>query len=259
MSKVNKTGQDGPFYKLDKRRQKAVMLLFEDELTDEEIAKSVQRSRSTLSSWKNEELFNMISHIVGGAVGVAGLVLCIIVSALHHNGFGLAGSIVFGVSMILLYTMSSVYHGLKPGLGKRVMQVFDHCTIYVLIAGTYTPLLLSALRPIDPVASWVLMGIVWALAAVGIAFTAIDLNKYKVFSMVCYMAIGWCIVFKLPLLIQAIGWGGFLLILGGGLLYTVGAVLYGKGKTKPFMHCVFHVFVILGSVCHILAILLFAL
>ena len=184
---------------------------------------------------KNEELFNMISHIVGGAVGVAGLVLCIIVSALHHNGFGLAGSIVFGVSMILLYTMSSVYHGLKPGLGKRVMQVFDHCTIYVLIA------------------------IVWALAAVGIAFTAIDLNKYKVFSMVCYMAIGWCIVFKLPLLIQAIGWGGFLLILGGGLLYTVGAVLYGKGRTKPFMHCVFHVFVILGSVCHILAILLFAL
>ncbi len=208
---------------------------------------------------KNEELFNMISHIVGGAVGVAGLVLCIIVSVLHHNGFGLAGSIVFGVSMILLYTMSSVYHGLKPGLGKRVMQVFDHCTIYVLIAGTYTPLLLSAMRPIDPVASWVLMGIVWALAAVGIAFTAIDLNKYKVFSMVCYMAIGWCIVFKLPLLIQAIGWGGFLLILGGGLLYTVGAVLYGKGKTKPFMHCVFHVFVILGSVCHILAILLFAL
>ena len=85
---------------------------------------------------KNEELFNMISHIVGGAVGVAGLVLCIIVSALHHNGFGLAGSIVFGVSMILLYTMSSVYHGLKPGRGKRGMQVFDLCTIYVLIAGT---------------------------------------------------------------------------------------------------------------------------
>ena len=94
---------------------------------------------------KNEELFNMISHIVGGVVGIAGMVLCIIFSALHHNGYGLAGSIVFGVSMILLYTMSSVYHGLKPGLGKRVMQVFDHCTIYVLIAGTYTPLLLSAM------------------------------------------------------------------------------------------------------------------
>lgn len=208
---------------------------------------------------KNEELFNMVSHIVGGAVGSAGMVLCIIRSVLNHNGFGLAGSIVFGVSMILLYTVSSVYHGLHASMGKRVMQVVDHCTIYVLISGTYTPLLLSAMRPIDPVASWVLFGIVWALAAVGIAFTAIDLNKYKVFSMVCYMAIGWCIIFKLPLLISAIGWGGFALILGGGILYTIGAILYGKGREKPFMHCVFHVFVILGSICHILAILLFAL
>lgn len=117
---------------------------------------------------KKEEMFNMISHIVGGVAGIAGMVLCIIFSALHHNGYGLAGSIVFGVSMILLYTMSSVYHGLKPGMGKRVMQVFDHCTIYVLIAGTYTPLLLSAMRPIDPVASWVLLGIVWGLAAVAL-------------------------------------------------------------------------------------------
>ena len=208
---------------------------------------------------KNEELFNMVSHIVGGAVGIAGMVLCIIRSVLNHNGFGLAGSIVFGVSMILLYTVSSVYHGLHASMGKRVMQVVDHCTIYVLISGTYTPLLLSAMRPIDPVASWVLFGIVWALAAVGIAFTSIDLNKYKVFSMVCYMAIGWCIIFKLPLLISAIGWGGFALILGGGILYTIGAILYGKGRENPFMHCVFHVFVILGSICHILAILLFAL
>ena len=208
---------------------------------------------------KNEELFNMVSHIVGGAVGIAGMVLCIIRSVLNHNGFGLAGSIVFGVSMILLYTVSSVYHGLHASMGKRVMQVVDHCTIYVLISGTYTPLLLSAMRPIDPVASWVLFGIVWALAAVGIAFTAIDLNKYKVFSMVCYMAIGWCIIFKLTLLISAIGWGGFALILGGGILYTIGAILYGKGREKPSMHCVFHVFVILGSICHILAILLFAL
>ena len=208
---------------------------------------------------KNEELFNMVSHIVGSAVGIAGMVLCIIRSVLNHNGFGLAGSIVFGVSMILLYTVSSVYHGLHASMGKRVMQVVDHCTIYVLISGTYTPLLLSAMRPIDPVASWVLFGIVWALAAVGIAFTAIDLNKYKVFSMVCYMAIGWCIIFKLPLLISAIGWGGFALILGGGILYTIGAILYGKGREKTFMHCVFHVFVILGSICHILAILLFAL
>lgn len=155
---------------------------------------------------KGEERFNMISHIVGGVVGVAALVLCIVRSALNHNGYGLAGSIVFGVSMILLYTMSSVYHGLRPGTGKKVLQVIDHCTIYLLIAGTYTPVLLSAMRPIDPVTSWWLLGVVWGLAALAIVFTAIDLKKYSVFSMICYIGMGWAIIFKVGLLIEAVGW-----------------------------------------------------
>ena len=208
---------------------------------------------------KGEERFNMISHIVGGAVGVAALVLGIVVSAIHHNGYGLAGSIVYGISMIVLYTMSSVYHGLREGTAKRVMQVLDHCTIYLLIAGTYTPILLSAMRPIDPAASWILLGVVWGLAALGITLTAIDLKKYAVFSMICYLGIGWCIVFKIGLLIQAVGWGGFWLILMGGVCYTVGAVLYGMGRTKKYMHSVFHLFVVAGSVLHLLAILLYAL
>lgn len=208
---------------------------------------------------KGEERFNMISHIVGGAVGVAALVLGIVVSAIHHNGYGLAGSIVYGISMIVLYTMSSVYHGLHEGTAKRVMQVLDHCTIYLLIAGTYTPILLSAMRPIDPAASWILLGLVWGLAALGITLTAIDLKKYAVFSMICYLGIGWCIVFKIGLLIQAVGWGGFWLILMGGVCYTVGAVLYGMGRTKKYMHSVFHLFVVAGSVLHLLAILLYAL
>lgn len=208
---------------------------------------------------KGEERFNMISHIVGGAIGVAALVLCVIVSAVHHNGFGVAGSIVYGLSMIVLYTMSSVYHGLHDGMAKRVMQVLDHCTIYLLIAGTYTPILLSAMRPIDPATSWILFGTVWALAALGIAVTAIDLKKYAVFSMICYLGIGWCIVFKVGLLIQAVGWGGFWLILMGGVCYTVGAVLYGLGRTQRYMHSVFHLFVIAGSVLHLLAILLYVL
>ena len=208
---------------------------------------------------KGEECFNMVSHIVGGAIGVAGMVLCIIRSVLHHNGYGLAGSIVFGVSMILLYTMSSVYHGLHDGMGKRVLQVLDHCTIYVLIAGTYTPILLSAMRPIDPVSSWVLLGLVWGLSALAITLTAIDLKRFRVFSMICYIGMGWCIIFKVPLLIQAVGWAGFWLILAGGICYTVGAVLYGMGRTKRYMHSVFHIFVVLGTVCHILAVLLFAL
>ena len=208
---------------------------------------------------KGEEIFNMVSHIVGGAVGVAALVLCIIFSAVHKNGYALAGSIVYGVSMITLYTMSSVYHGLRAGTAKRVMQVLDHCTIYLLIAGTYTPILLSAMRPIDPVASWVLLGVVWGLSAIAITLTAIDLKKYAVFSMICYIGMGWCIVVKIPLLIAAVGWGGFWLILAGGLCYTAGAVLYGMGKKKRYMHSVFHLFVVAGSVLHLLAILLYAI
>lgn len=208
---------------------------------------------------KGEEIFNMVSHIVGCAIGVAALVLCIIVSAVHHNGYGLAGSIVYGISMIALYTMSSVYHGLREGTAKRVMQVLDHCTIYLLIAGTYTPILLSAMRPIDPVASWVLLGVVWGLSAIAITLTAIDLKKYAVFSMICYIGMGWCIIFKIPLLIQAVGWGGFWLILLGGVCYTVGAVLYGMGRTKKYMHSVFHLCVVAGSMLHLLAILLYAL
>ena len=208
---------------------------------------------------KGEEIFNMVSHIVGGALGIAALVLGIIFSAIHRNGYGLAGSIVFGVSMILLYTMSSVYHGLRDGMGKRVLQVLDHCTIYVLIAGTYTPVLLSATRPIDPVASWVLLGVMWGLSALAITFTAIDLRKYRVFSMICYLGMGWAAVFKIGLVYEAVGPAGFSMILAGGIAYTIGAVLYGLGKKRRYMHSVFHLFVVAGSVLHALAILLYVL
>ncbi len=208
---------------------------------------------------KGEEIFNMVSHIVGGALGVAALVLCIIVSAVHRNGYGLAGSIVFGLSMILLYTMSSVYHGLRDGRAKRVLQVLDHCTIYVLIAGTYTPVLLSAMRPIDPVSSWVLLGVMWGLSALAITLTAIDLRKYRVFSMICYIGMGWAAVLKIGLVYEAVGPVGFALILAGGVSYTIGAVLYGMGKKKRYMHSIFHLFVVLGSALHTAAILLYVL
>lgn len=208
---------------------------------------------------KGEEIFNMTSHIVGAAVGVVALVLGIVISAVHGNGWGLAGSIVYGISMIVLYTMSSVYHGLREGTAKKVLQVLDHCTIYLLIAGTYTPILLSAMRPIDPVASFVLLGVVWGLSAVAMTLTAIDLKKYSIFSMVCYLVMGWCVVFKIPLLIEAVTWGGFWLILAGGVCYTVGAVLYGMGRTRKYMHSVFHLFVVAGSVLHLIAVLVYAL
>ena len=208
---------------------------------------------------RTEEKINMITHIVGGGIAVAALVLCIIRSAIHHSGVGIGSSIVFGVSMILLYTMSSIYHGLPDGRGKRVMQILDHCSVYILIAGSYTPVLLYGVAKEDPVAAWVIFGIVWGLAAIAIVLNSIELRKFKHISMVLYLLMGWTIIFKVPVLYRTMGVKGFMLILVGGILYTIGAVLYNLGKKKPYMHSVFHVFVVAGSVCHILAILLFVL
>lgn len=208
---------------------------------------------------RGEERFNMITHIVGVPVGIVALVLGIVLSAMHNNAAGIAGSIVFGVSMILLYTMSAIYHGLYDNMGKRVLQVLDHCTIYFLIAGTYTPILLSALRRVDPMAAWVLFGVVWALAILATVLTAIDLRKYRVFSMICYLGMGWCIIFRVPAVIEAMTMPGFILILSGGICYTVGSILYGLGRTKKWMHSIFHLFVLAGSICHLLAVLIFAI
>ena len=208
---------------------------------------------------KGEELFNMISHIVGGAMGIVVLVLCVIAAALNSNPAGVVSSAIYGASMIMLYTMSSVYHGLAPGTGKKVLQVLDHCTIYILIAGTYTPIALSAIRPLYPAVGWVLFGIEWALAALAVTLTAIDLKSYGVFSMICYIVMGWAVLMFIPQTLEAVTFNGFILLLSGGILYTIGAVLYGLGKKKKYMHNVFHVFCIFGSLLQFFAILFYAL
>ncbi len=177
---------------------------------------------------KGEEITNMVTHIVGGVLGIVALVLCVVVAAIHHNVYGVVSGAVFGVSMILLYVMSSIYHGLSPKLkGKKVMQVLDHCTIYLLIAGSYTPFALCTLREYDMATGWTIFGIIWAMAVIGIVFTAIDLKKYRVFSMICYLVMGWCIIFKINIVLELLGMTGFLLLLLGGIIYTVGAILYG--------------------------------
>ena len=206
---------------------------------------------------KGEERFNMISHIVGGAVGIAALVLCIVRSALHHNGYGVAGSIVYGISMIILYTMSSIYHGLRNGMAKRVMQVLDHCAVYFLIGGTYTPIMLCAVRPVHPGWGWAIFGVVWALAAMATVFTAIDLKRYFRLSMICYIAMGWCVILAIRPVLDTVGAAGFVWLLLGGVAYTLGAVLYniGKRKSRRYMHAVFHVFVLLGSALQYVCIL----
>lgn len=206
-----------------------------------------------------EEVFHMVSHIVGGGIGVVALVLCVVFSAIYVDAYAVVGGAIYGVSLIALYAMSSIYHGLKNGTAKKVMQVLDHCTIYFLIAGTYTPILLSAIREVSPVTAWVLFGVIWGLAALAVTLTAIDLKKYSLFSMICYIGMGWCIVFAVKPTIRAIAPNGLLLLLLGGIAYTVGAVLYSLGKKKRYMHAVFHLFVVLGSLLHFFCVFFYVI
>ncbi len=208
---------------------------------------------------KGEEIFNMISHIAGGALGVTALALCVIFSFLKRDPYAVVSSFIYGFSLILLYTMSSVYHGLRPGFAKKVLQVLDHCTIYFLIAGTYTPILLCAIRRVAPATAWVLFGVVWGCAAAATVFTAIDLKRYAKLSMACYIGMGWCIVLAAKATILAIRPGGLWLLLAGGVAYTVGAVLYAKGKTHRYMHSVFHLFVVLGSLLHFFCVFFYVI
>ena len=221
------------------------------------IARTKLRDRILPSYSKGEEIFNMVSHIVGAALGIAALVLCVVFSAAHHDPWAVVGSSIYGASLIMLYTMSSIYHGLRPNMGKRVLQILDHCTIYFLIAGTYTPVCLAALRRVSPVACWVMFGIIWGLAALAITLTAIDIKKYQVFSMICYVGMGWGIIFAVRPLIEAITLKGFLWLMGGGLCYTIGAILYGVGKKHKWIHSIFHLFVLAGSILHFFAMIFF--
>lgn len=214
------------------------------------------KNRSLPSYTRGEESMNMVTHIVGGAMGILVLLLCLRRS---ESAASVVGTAIYGGSMIALYAVSSVYHGLAPNMGKKVMQVIDHCTIYMLIAGTYTPIMLVAFVPVYPGIGWGLLAAQWILAILAATLTAIDLKKYNVFSMVCYILMGWGIVFFLPQTMEVLGRQGFAWLLAGGITYTIGAILYGIGSRKPWFHSIFHIFVVLGSFLQFLAIFLYVL
>ena len=209
---------------------------------------------------KGEEIFNMTSHIVGAVLGVVATVLCIVFAAIRGNVYGVISGAIYGVTMIILYTMSSIYHGLSPKrYSKKVFQVLDHCSIFLLIAGSYTPFALCSIREYDPISGWVIFGIIWIVAILGIVLNSIDIKKFKMFSMICYLAMGWCIVFKITLLPKLLGTAGFVFLLLGGIAYTVGAVLYAIGKKHKYMHSVFQLFILLVSLLQFFCILLYVM
>ena len=200
-----------------------------------------------------EEITNTVTHILGGIGGVIALILCVRKAMMFHGAVEVLGAAIYGACLIVLYSISSVYHGLKPSMAKKVMQVLDHCAIYFLIAGSYSVITLSAIRHYDPALGWGMFAMEWILCAIATVLTAIDLKRYEVFSMICYIGMGWAIIPFAGTIRRLLGDLGFGLLLWGGIAYTVGAVLYGIGAKVKWMHSVFHVFVVLGSVLQFFA------
>ena len=206
-----------------------------------------------------EELTNTLTHALGAVLAIAALVLCVVKAVHHRSATEITAAAIYGGCMTALYCVSSVYHGLKPGMAKKVMQVIDHCTIYLLIAGSYTVVSLSALRQISPTLGWGMVIFQWALAIIAITLTAIDLKAFEIFSMICYIGMGWAILPFMSLTHVALGPTGFYLLLAGGISFTIGAVLYAIGSKVPWMHSVFHIFVVLGSLLQFFCIYFYAI
>lgn len=203
-----------------------------------------------------EELINSITHGIGAGMGIAALILCIIKSCTPFDGYKLASSIVFGLTFTLLYLMSCLYHALKVNRAKRVFRVIDHCTIFLLIAGTYTPYTLITLRGLT---GWILFGIVWGVGILGIVLNAVSLKRFAKLSVFCYIALGWVVLFASGQLIASLDHAGLMLLLAGGIAYTLGAILYAIGSKKRYFHSVFHFFCLIGTTLHFLSIYLFVL
>lgn len=194
---------------------------------------------------KLEEFLNAFSHGVGAALSIVAIVLLIINSPFDAKS--IICVTIYSVSLFVLYIISTLYHAIFPGKAKKVFRVLDHCSIFVLIAGTYTPICLLLL---DSVIGWILFFVVWIAAIVGIVFNSIDIKKFSKFSMICYIAMGWVVVFAFKPLIESITSMQLLLLVLGGVAYTIGAVLYVLGKKKKYMHSIWHIFVLLGSILH---------
>lgn len=198
-----------------------------------------------------EEIFNSVSHGVGALLAIAGTVVLIVMTALYSDPWGVVSSAVYGGTLIILYTMSTLYHAITNEKAKQVMRVMDHVTIFLLIAGTYTPITLVTLRG---TLGWVLFGFIWGAAALGIVLNAIDLERFRKISVVCYIIMGWAIIAAIVPLINSLPTISLVFLLIGGVLYSVGVIFYAIKKIKYF-HSIWHLFTIGGSVFHYFAIL----
>jgi|GEM_PF-51102 len=227
---------------------------------NEKMRKAINLPRYT----HGEEIFNSVTHMVGGGFGVVFLVVGVVCAAIfcppETKAISITSMAIFGFCCVFLYTMSAIYHALHVTKAKKVFQIIDHCTVYVLIAGSYVPVCLMELTQIAPY-NYVLLGCIIALAALGISLNGTMMSKWpvKVVSNILYIALGWTVVFFYRYLVQSLTLAGAWLFIGGGISYTVGAILYGIGKNVKYFHSIFHLFVNAATLLQFLSVLLYGI
>lgn len=216
-----------------------------------------KKERISIPSYTlSEELINSISHGIAAAFSIWGLVM-LIIKASNEGAMAVTTVTLFGTTMILLYTISCIYHALSPRIiGKKVLRVIDHCNVFLLVFGTIIPIALVGMKG---VCGWVYFGIVGFVTLLGIIFSAVDVDKNEKIEVVCHLMNGWSAVLFIKPLIAGVGVAGLIFIILGGVMYSIGALLYGLGSKKKYMHSVFHFFCIAGSIFHYLAIYLYVL
>lgn len=204
---------------------------------------------------RREEIFNSASHVVGAVFGIYVLISCLIKAAASPGAMSIASAIVYGICTVILFMMSGIYHGVVAVPPKKVLQIIDHCCVFLMFAGTYTPILLCGLYKSYRTLAIVMLIVVYTVTAVGIVLKCIDLKRYHIPTLIMQIATGWLVAAISVPLCRAIGLKDLLLIIAGGLFYTVGAILYHKGSTKKYYHCVFHIFVLAGYFIQYLGII----
>jgi hemolysin III len=207
-------------------------------------------SRVRIPSYNlKEEIINSISHGIGAIFSIVVLILCIIKAS---NVKSIISVIIYGVLMFILYVISCIYHALGRNVsGKKVLRVIDHINVMLMVAGTYMPICLSLL---DAKLGWWVFGIVWFITIIAVVFNAIDVDKYTVISVICNLLLGWGVLLLIKPLLNVCSMNGIILLILGGVMYTVGSILYGIGSKIPYMHSVFHFFVLFGSIFHFIFI-----
>lgn len=198
-----------------------------------------------------EEIFNSVSHGVGAMLSVGASCILVLFAALYGGPLDIFSCLVYGITLTFLYLMSTLYHSFTNEKVKSIFRIFDHCSIFLLIAGTYTPFTLITLR--GPL-GYTIFGVVWGTAILGIVLNAISLERFKKFSLICYLAMGWAIVFAIRPLLQNISFATLVFLILGGVFYSIGMVFYML-KRYRYTHAVWHLFVLTGSVLHYISIL----